>query len=63
MLGENIKKLRQKNKLSREKLGAFIGMTGRNIFLIEIGEVENPGIKTVKKFSDFFDVSIDSLLK
>lgn len=63
MLGENVKKLRKKMNLSRAQLGQNIGLTGRNIEFIENGKNKNPTLQTLKKFSDFFEVSIDYIIK
>lgn len=63
MLGETIKKLRQEKNLSRASLGNIVKLTGRCIENIESGKITNPNLDTVKKLSEFFEISIDELIK
>ena len=62
MLGENVKRLRQEKQLSRDKLGKEINITARCIEYIESRKNKNPTLNTLKKLSDFFEISIDELL-
>lgn len=55
-----IKKLRQEHNLSQQELADKIGMSKSSVNMYERGERE-PGIETVKRIADFFDVDVDYL--
>ena len=58
----NIRKLRQLKGLTQQELADKLGLSKFNISDYEIGRTE-PDIQTLKKFADFFEVSIDYILK
>ncbi len=62
MLGEKIKSLRKKKKLTQEELAAEIGVSRQAIAKWET-EGGMPDIENLKALSDYFDVSIDELVK
>ena len=62
MLSKNIKKLRDKKKLSQEKLAQKAGITYSTLIKIESEANDNPTIKTLMKIAKALDVSIDKLI-
>ncbi len=61
MFGERLVYLRKQHKISQRKLGSYLGLSQSAIAKYERNESE-PDIATLKKLSDFFDVSIDYLI-
>ena len=59
----NIKFLRERKKLSQETLAAKLGLTRAKLAAIEAGNTKSPQPEDYLKFSEFFKISIDSLLK
>jgi transcriptional regulator with XRE-family HTH domain len=59
----NIKFLRDRKKLSQENLAAKLGLTRAKLAAIEAGNTKSPQPEDYLKFSDFFKISIDTLLK
>lgn len=57
----NLKRLREKNGLSMQKLGAAIGTTGVSLGYYERGERE-PALGVLVKIALYFGVSIDELV-
>lgn len=60
-LGANVRRLRTALGLSQEALGRALGVHQTHIANIEIGN-KTPSLQLVKKFADFFGVSIDEML-
>lgn len=59
----NIKFLRDRKNLSQETLAAKLGLTRAKLAAIEAGNTKSPHPEDYLKFSEFFKISIDSLLK
>lgn len=59
----NIKFLRDRKKLSQEALASELGLTRAKLAAIEAGNTKSPQPEDYLKFSEFFKISIDSLLK
>lgn len=59
---KNLKYLRAQKKLSQAELAEKIGMSRSSVSAIENGKFQ-PGFDVLKKLSELFDVSIDSLIK
>lgn len=59
----NIRFLRDRKKLSQETLAARLGLTRAKLAAIEAGNTKSPQPEDYLKFSEFFKISIDSLLK
>ena len=59
--GEKIRKLRLENNWTQLELGTKTGL-GRNVSSYETGHLK-PSLKTLKKFSDAFGVSLEALSK
>lgn len=60
-LGQKIIDLRQENNLSRKELALKLGTSYSSLSKYETNE-RQPDYETLKKISDCFDVTIDSLL-
>ncbi|MBM7558383.1 helix-turn-helix domain-containing protein [Marinitoga litoralis] len=61
IIGKRIEMLRKRKNLSREKLGAIIGIAGNSIYRIEAG-YNLPSADVVIELSKFFDVPADYIL-
>ncbi len=59
----NIRFLRGWKKLSQETLAARLGLTRAKLAAIEAGNTKSPQPEDYLAFSDFFKISIDTLLK
>ncbi|WP_321286237.1 helix-turn-helix domain-containing protein [uncultured Sunxiuqinia sp.] len=59
----NIKFLRERKKMSQEALASTLGLTRAKIAAIEAGNTKSPQPGDYLKFSEFFKISIDTLLK
>lgn len=62
MLGQNIKYLRNKNKLSQQELSEKLGVPRSSLSDYERGHTQ-VGLDSLIKLSEIFDVKIDDLLK
>lgn len=62
-LGSNVKFLRTRQKLTQENLGKELNMTRSKLNCIEIGQTKSPSIEDMLKFSSYFKLSIDTLIK
>lgn len=60
---ENIKFLRARKRLSQDALAQHLDMTRVKLNALESGKTRNPSLDDLVKFSEFFRISIDSLLK
>jgi len=61
MIGRKIEKLRKKKKLSREKLGAMVGVSYIYIYQVETGMIKNPSPDILEKIAKALDVSVSEL--
>ena len=59
----NLKFLRNRKKLSQDDLAAELGITRSKLNAHENGSTRNPPVEDLMRFSDFFRLSIDALLK
>jgi len=59
----NIKFLRERKKMSQEALAAELGLTRAKLAAIEAGNTKSPQPEDYLNFSEFFKISIDTLLK
>ena len=60
-LGENLKEMRLKRKLTQEKLADFLGVSFQAVSKWERGDTY-PDISMLPEIADFFKVSVDELL-
>lgn len=59
----NIRLLREKRQLSQEQLAQMLDFSRNKLQALESGKTINPIVADMILFSDFFRISIDSLLK
>ena len=59
----NIRLLRERNKISQETLSLKLDLSRNKLQALESGKTVNPTVADLVKFSDYFKVSIDILLK
>ena len=59
----NIRFLRKRKKLTQEDIAQALGLLRSKLQPLETGAVKNPSIEDVIKFSEYFKISVDSLLK
>ena len=60
-LSINLKKLREKKKLSQDRLAKLADIANNTIIKIEQGENINPTLDTLKKIAKALGVSLDDL--
>jgi len=63
MLGENIKRFRQKRKLTQDKLARLADIPYTSITKIETGVIKKPSVQAVAKIAKALNVTVDELLK
>ena len=63
LIGENIKRYRQKLGLSQDTLSKKANLAFHTVAKIETGATPNPTIDTVKKIADALNVSLDNLME
>ncbi len=63
MIGKNIRALRQKKKLSQEKLARLTDISLNTLTKIESGFTKRPSIQTIKKIADALEISLDDLVR
>ncbi len=61
-LATNLKKLREKNGLSQDRLAKLADVANNTIIKIEQGENINPTLDTLKKMAKALNVSVDELI-
>jgi transcriptional regulator with XRE-family HTH domain len=59
----NIRFLRERRKMSQEELSVQLDLSRNKLQALESGKTINPSAMDLIKFSEYFKVSIDSLLK
>ena len=62
MIGDEIKRLRVKKKLSQEKLARLADISYNTMVKIETGATANPGIRTVLAIAKALGVKVDRLI-
>lgn len=62
-LANNLRKLREKNGLSQDRLAKLANVANNTIIKIEQGENINPTLDTLKKVAKALGVSVDDLIK
>ena len=63
MIGKNIKELRQKRRLSQEKLARLTDISLNTLTKIESGFTKRPSIQTIHKIAKALSVSLDRLVE
>lgn len=62
ILGDSIRELREKNKLTLKELADKSGVGQSTINDIEKGKAQNPKAETLAKLANVFNISVDELL-
>ncbi|MBX9448877.1 MAG: helix-turn-helix domain-containing protein [Taibaiella sp.] len=62
-LGNNIKFLRRRQHLTQESLATQLSITRSKLNCIETGQTRSPAIEDLLNFSNFFRMSLDTLVK
>lgn len=62
MLGKNIKKIRQKRKLTQDKLARLADVSYTSLTKIETGVIKRPSVQVVAKIAKALNVTIEELL-
>lgn len=60
---QNIRFLRDRKRMSQEDFAQNIGITRIKLQALESGRTKNPSAEDLVKFSEFYKISIDALLK
>lgn len=63
MLGQNIKKFRQKKKLTQDKLARLADIPYTSITKIETGVIKKPSVQTAAKIARALNVTLDDLME
>jgi transcriptional regulator with XRE-family HTH domain len=63
VIAKNIRKYREKEGLSQDKLAKKSKLSFHTIVKIEAGDTENPTIETVKKIADALNIGVENLIK
>lgn len=63
MLASNIKRFRQKKKLTQDKLARLADISYTSITKIETGVIKKPSVQTVAKIAKALGVSVDELIE
>lgn len=62
-LSTTIKKLREKNGFSQEKLARLADISNNTVIKIESGKNQNPTLHTLKKIAKALELSVEELIK
>lgn len=60
---DNIKFLRERKKFSQDELSNVLGITRSKLNALENGQTKSPQLEDLISFSEYFKVSMDSLVK
>lgn len=63
MLGENIKKVRKKRKLTQDKLARVADIPYTTLTKIETSVIKRPSVQVVAKIAKALNVSVDELIR
>ncbi|SEI45322.1 Helix-turn-helix domain-containing protein [Dyadobacter koreensis] len=59
----NIRFLRERRKFSQEDISEVLDLSRNKLQALESGKTKNPSVQDLIKFSEYFKVSVDTLLK
>lgn len=62
MIGENIKRIRKKRKITQIQLAKMCGLTNDYISKLELGKRENPSSDVISKIAEALNCSVDELI-
>jgi transcriptional regulator with XRE-family HTH domain len=62
-IGKRIKKLREREKVTQEKLAIKAGIPYTTLTKIESGVIKKPAVQTIAKIARVFKIHIEDLIK
>lgn len=62
-LGSNVKFLRTRENMTQQNLAEILRMSRSKLNCIEIGQTKSPAVEDILRFSAYFKISIDTLIK
>ena len=62
-IGKNIKKLREKEGISQDRLSKLADISSNTVAKIELDDSPNPTIETLQKIAKALNVKVDDLIK
>jgi len=63
MLGQNIKKMRKKRKLTQDKLARLADIPYTTLTKVETGVIKHPSVQVVAKIAKALGISLDKLIE
>ena len=63
MLSSNLKRIREKQGLSQQKLSDISGVARNTISLIEVNKRISPGINIIKSLAEALNITVEELIK
>lgn len=63
MLGENIRKIRKKKKLTQDRLARLADIPYTTLTKVETGVIRRPSVQVVAKIAEALSVTVDELIK
>lgn len=63
MLGQNIKKMRKKRKLTQDKLARLADIPYTTLTKVETEVIKRPSVQVVAKIAKALNVTVDELIK
>ena len=63
IISKNIRRIRQKKKMSQDRLSKEADLALNTIVKIETGESPNPTVETLEKIAKALDISISDLFR
>ncbi len=62
-IGKNIKRLREKEGISQDKLSKLADISSNTVAKMELDDNPNPTIETLRKIATALNVEVDDLIK
>ncbi|QQS60481.1 helix-turn-helix transcriptional regulator [Candidatus Falkowbacteria bacterium] len=62
-IGRNIKKLREKEGISQDRLSKLADISSNTVAKIELNDRPNPTIETLQKIAKALNVEVDDLIR
>lgn len=62
-IGKNIKKLREKEGVSQDRLSKLADISSNTVAKMELDDSPNPTIETLQKIAKALNVDVDDLIK
>lgn len=62
-IGKNIKRLREREGISQDRLSKLADISSNTVAKIELDDSPNPTIETLRKIAKALNVEVDDLIK